>query len=440
MEIDARLIKFNRDISPNINSMIGESKSLIQKLNSFCSITDNAKDAFDTSFKTDGADAIKEKMSYLNVSAKNISNSIFNDLDVVLDKCRKLSFGINDLEALLDEYNVVNSKSDQNEANNFEIKFLDMQEELLKLYNEIENTDLELGHFSNEKEGISLRSFSNLKNNDYSLLYEKDGSIYQKSMPIFRGKRYNLDDSLNIIYDNKKILLADKEAGLLVVNYLKEIMNNGYGNDKYSLWDYQKSKYSNSDGIAKVMNRILEDSYEGNKCSSLGEFAAVAATVLSQGPVNLRYGYNIDNSWNSIGFANILSEGSLSNSEFVSWCYTQGLCKKSEKVELKEDSISNIFMEFSKETYGMTLEDLSKLEIGSCLSKSSNGRDKVLFGMVIGYTKINEDPAVVIAQALSNKSGSYCNIYKIKDCFGNGDNKWQRYVPASVIENIIMRG
>ena len=438
MEIDARLLKFKDDISPYINNLAGESKILTEKLNNYCSITDSASDVLDGSFNTKGISSIKKEISNMSFIAKTISDSIFSELDVVIEKCRTLSTGIADLEALLEEYKLVINKSDYNDIKAYEKEFKKKQDGLLALYNEIASADLASSKLTSLSKEVSAGSIDS-DNKDSLCIHEQDGVIYQKSMPIFRGRKYNLTSDINIIYDANKISLADKEAGEEALKYLRTMMKQNKDSE-IALWDYQKKKFSNNVGIAKVMDEVLEESYISSKCSTISQYAAVAATVLSQGLVNLKYGSSSDKGWNSLGFDTILDNGaSLTNSEFINWCYTQGLKKTRKKIVLEDDTISNICQDFSKDVTGMTYEELCNLENGSCLTKYIKGRENFLIGMVIGYTKVGGEPSVVVAQALSNKSGSYCSIYKVKDCFGNSNNKWQGYVSTNIIENELKR-
>ena len=425
MEIDTRLQEFKRDISPNINNLFRESKALTDKLSDFKTVNDSASDALDTSFKSEGIKALKEEITYTNSVATAISESIFNELNTILDKCKILSVGIDDLEALLDEYKIVFDSKDENEIKSYEIIFTDKQEELLKIYNEITNAD-----FYNKLMYFDVDSISNNGRKDNNFIQEKDGTFYQKSMPIYRGKKYELINDINVIYDMKKILQADKEAGKEAVNYLRSLMKNSTNNA--SLWDYQKNKYINNSGIAKVMNVVLEDSYVANKCSSISSYAAVAALVLSDGLVDLKYGSSPSDSTSTLGFDKIINNGSsLSNTEFICWAYNQGLLKTSNKL-VEEEISTNICLDHSKDVSSITFDELCKLPIGTCLIKKVRGKDQI--GMVVGYTKVNEDLAVVVAGALSNKNGSYSNLYKVKDSFGNDNNKWHRFILASDIE------
>lgn len=469
MELDANLVKFKAEIAPVITSMTSQSQILTQKLSNFSSITQNATSALNASFNTNGVSAVKQEITYLNTVVNTISESISSELNTVLGKCSDLLNKIEELEQLIEKYKTEYeaykaalqaydnapsdskpAKPDYSKVKEIENKFKVQQEAALALYQELLDYDASctmLSSFSTPANSTDLTDTFGYNGTQFaSFMYEEDGVIYQKFMPIFRGKQYTLNNNFTIVYDTAKMIAADKEAGTEAVNFLRQTMSSGkYNHNGVRLWDYQQKRYSNKAGITKVMNQVLEDSYKANNCSSIASYASVAGMVLSQGLVNLKYGGCASGGWNSVGFDTIIDRGgSLVCNEFVGWCYTQGLYKTGNNTKLEDFTPGNIFFNFSKDVTKMTYEELCNLEVGSCLTKKITGeKNNYHIGMVVGYTTVDGEPAIVIAQASDNQngmSGSYCYVYKVKDCFGTGNNKWQSYTPASVMERRVTAG
>ncbi len=453
MEIDPKLIEFKSKISPALDGISNAASDLASKISSFQTLTNNASSSLSSCYKSDGTVDVKTQISYLNSVSSLLSDSLTTELNAVISKCKAVDAGIVTLEAILTKYNAALSKYNSDKADPdktadyspvsiLETQFKNKQTEVLNLYNLVMASDAsctKLNAFtSSGSVGTDDSGLLGYSGTMISYMWEENGVIYQKFMPVCKGKVIQMEENFVIVYNVNNMLSADNEKGTEAVNYLRSVMKSGeFGYLGTRLWDYNSKKYSNSESekIAKVMNQVLEDTYKANNCSSISDYAAVAGMVLSSSLVNLRYTAN--NVGNTVGFDSICKAGGFVCNHFVAWCFTQGLYKTGNDTKITDFTPLNIYSHYSKSVSTMSSEEIQNWPIGSVVTKKYPGNLHI--GIVVGHTTIDGEPAVVVAQS-GGLSGSFCMAYKISQCFGDSTTQWQRYATPSMMETRVKAG
>ena len=452
MEIDSQLLEFKSKVSPSIDSCSSAASELASKISSFQSLTNNASSSLSSCYQSDGTVDVKTQISYLNSVSSLLSDSLSSELGNVISQCKTIDAGIATLEALLEKYNTALAKynadksdpdktADYSPVSSIETQFKNKQTEVLNWLTLVKNADAtctKLNAFTNTGTvGTDDSGLLGYSGTMISYMWEENGVIYQKFMPVCKGKVIQMEENFVICYNINNMISADSEKGTEAVNYLRTVMSTGeFGYLGTRLWDYQKTKYSNSESekIAKVMNQVLEDTYKANNCSSISDYAAVAAMVLSSSLVNLQYG---GGGGNTVGFEQILKQRGFVCNHFVAWCYTQGLYKTGHDTKITDFTPLNIYSHYSTSVSGMSTEEIKNWPVGSVVTKRYPGNLHI--GVVVGHTTIDGEPAVVVAQS-GAVSGSFCMAYKISECFGNGENQWQRYATTDSMETRVKAG
>ena len=464
MEINAKLLKFKSEVAPNIGTMSSASSKLESDIVNFNHTNQQAYSEIKNSFNSQGMSSVTAEVAYLNEVTTKVYQSIGSELNAALTKCSDLAKGIEELEeilkkynAALDEYNAAlkdeNKTADKSKVNQYESEFKAKETELLAKHDELLALDASLTILAQFKQSESNTDGSGDTNSDGSglnftgpyakYIYEENGIIYQRMVPVWKGTMCETGTNYTIVYNKAKMLAADSTAGQQIINWLTNQMNGkGIGS---KLYQYNKGKVTaaSASGIGKVMDVVLNDTYKANGCKTVGDYAAVAAMTMGVGPINLRYGGG--KGGYTDGVQQLLTSGAtLDCIGFVSWCYHQGVYRTGSPDNTTTGCSMtplNILAHHSKNLATMSQQEKENLPVGTVLSKKTQGNYHV--GVVVGYTTINGKKHILVAQSSSNSlGGSYVWAYDVNTKFGayNGGGNWMGASTPDMMTTRITKG
>lgn len=465
MEINAKLLKFKSEVAPNIGSMNSAASSLESNIVNFHHTNQQAYEEIKNSFNSQGMSSVSAEVAYLNEVTTKVYDSIGSELKSTLSKCQALADGITELEEILNKYNEAlaaynaalkdeKKTADKSKVNQLESEFKAKEEELLAKHDELLGIDASLTMLaqfapSSTDSGASTDGSTDTSTGlNYSgpyakYIYEENGIIYQRVVPVYKGQLCDMGTSYTIVYNESKMLAADQTAGSQIINWLRGQMNGtGIGS---KLYEYNKGKVTSASasGIGKVMDVVLADTYAANNCKSVGDYAAVAAMTMGVGPINLRYGGG--KGGYTDGVEQLLTKGAtLDCIGFVSWCWHQGVYRTGSADNTTTGSLMtplNLLAHHSKSLATMSQAEKENLPPGTVLSKKTQGNYHV--GVVVGYTTINGKKHILVAQSSSNSlGGSYINAYDINTKFGDydGGSNWMGATTPDMMTTRITRG
>ncbi len=472
MNIDNRLLEFQSNVGSKLSEIEAAKTQLYDDIVMFKSINDSISSNLMSVFKGNGGDSIKPEIEYINQTVDKVKQSIESELSSAISSSNNLNSGIDELKRLLSAYEAAVSKynsisndadhineknSARSEKNRAYNNFIDKQSQLLNDLANLKSLDSSLtileqyGKADNSilQSLSSLSGFTASYDNKVSftgIYYESDGVIYQKIIPICKnGVSYVPDIQYVIVYDKKKLLDADINAGQDAIDFLTGKMN-GSRNDQY-LWDYCSGNYPNtSQAIAKVMNQILEDTYKANNASTVADYASLSAMIATNSLVHLGYSSNLAE--NTYGFEQLLgSGGGIDCIGFVRWSYSQGLYETGivKNGQNPADYYNqgtdltplNLLLHHSYDLGEMSIEDKMNIEIGSVLSKPTDNNYHV--GIVIGHTTTEDgDPAIIVAQSSNTTIGANNRVYTLESLGAEGN--WQGVTTSSLMFDRIING
>ncbi len=464
MEIDGKLLKFKSEVVPHIGSMSSASNDLSANIKNFSDDNSHAFSEIKDSFNSQGMDKVTAEVAYLNEVTQKVYQSIGQELNKALSKCSELATGIEELEKLLEKYNTelanYNAASkdpektaDRSALTKAENDFKTKQEECIQKHDELLAMDGSLtmlsafstpsGSNTDDTTGQDLTGSFGFNGAYAKYIYEENGIIYQRVMPIFKGQLCDMGTSYTVVYDKNKILSADQTAGSQLISWLQQQMNGQNLGKK--LWNFNnKITGVSTSGIGKVMDVVMNDSYKANNCKTISQYASIAAMVMGVGPVNLAYG----SSGKGIladGVENLVKCGAtLDCIGFVAWCYRQGIYRTGSPDNIQSGSSMtplNLYSHHSIRLATMTQEQKENLPVGTVLVKKTQGNLHV--GIVVGYTTINGKKHVLVSQSSSpDMGGSIVWAYDVNTRFGdyNGGTNWERAATPELMERRVTGG
>ncbi len=461
MEIDAKLKKFKSEVSPSIGSMKSASSDLLSTMQNFKSTNDSAFSSIQTNYNSQGMSSVATEVTFLNDVTSKITQSIESELNKALTACEELTTGIEELEKLLEAYNTAlnnyNSEVknnpdktvDKSAVNKAESDFNKKQEECLKKHDEITSMDASLtilAAFSTPADTSDIPVDSSEFGSSQSYgkyIYEENGIIYQRVVPIYKGKFCEMEKGFTIVYNEAKMLAADPTAGQKAIDFLRSQINGQNLGKK--LWDFRtKIVGVSSSGIGKVMDVVLDDTYKANGCKRISDYASIAAMVMGTGLVDLKYGGS-GKGVSAYGVEELIRSGAtLDCIGFVRWCYYQGIRKTGSPDNIQTGSSMtplNLYSYHSRRLATMTQQQKENLPIGSVLVKKTPNNLHV--GVVVGYTTINGKKHILVSQSSGGSySGSWVNAYDISTKFGDYDGgiNWERVATPDMMEQRVTRG
>ena len=448
MEINAKLLKFKSEVVPHIGTMSSAASSLSSNIVNFHHTNNSGYEEIKNSFNSQGMSSVTAEVAYLNEVTTKVYESINSELTGALSKCSSLASGIEELEGILAKYNEAlsaynaalkdeNKTADKSKVNQLESEFKAKEEALLAEHDALLALDGSLTMLAQFKAqdtstvtddtGTDTSSGLNFTGPYAKYIYEENGIIYQRVVPVFKGQMCDMGTSYTIVYNESKMLAADQTAGSQIISWLKDQMNgNNLGSKLYNF----NGKITKASGaaIGKVMDVVLNDTYTANNCKNMGDYAAVAAMVMGVGPVNLRYGGSGRGGYTQNCEQLLGAGGTLDCIGFVNWCWHQGLYKTGQQDNTTTGSSMtplNLLAHHSKSLVTMSQQEKENLPVGTVLSKKTSGNYHV--GIVIGYTTINGKKHVLVAQSSSPSiGGSIVWAYDVNTKFGayDGGSNW----------------
>ena len=449
MNIDSRLTNFQTSVSPQLTAMVSSKDNLVTDIENLKKINDSFHSSLKAAFKGDGADSVTPEIEYLNQTTTKIQQSLESEMTTVLDKCKTLDTGINNLKNILQRYNDAlsryNSMDDKDdnkhsayqEVENLKREFEREQTKLISQHDEIMNYDSSvtiLNDFGKADTSTSLNGFTAEYNGTEfaSIYYHKDGVVYQKVVPICKdGQMAPLKQTYTIIYNTQNILASagDTEETQALFSFLNAKLTNST-NDAF-LWDYSAKKYnkSTSENVGKIMNQILQDTYKANNAKTVSDYAALAAMVANNSAVHFGYGGNSNQC--TYGYVDVLKGGGkLDCIGFVRWCYSQGIYnagvigpnESAGKLIGQGGTMSplNLLAHHSLKIKDMNMTERANIAIGSVLSRpcydGAGNINNYHVGVVIGHTTDAQGrPAIVVAQSSNTTIGANNRVYLLED-------------------------
>jgi hypothetical protein len=469
MEINAKLIRFKSEVVPHLGTIASGSNDLLSSIKNFSDINSHGISEIKDNFQSQGMDQVTSEIAYLSDVTTKVYQSIGSELNSALTKCQSLATGIGELEKLLETYNdelskynsaLQNSKNktaDKSAVNAAEAAFKAKEEALLAEHDALLALDgslTMLSAFSTPADTGTLPADAGSSSGDDTgtgipagayakYIYEENGIIYQKVMPVWKGNLCDMGTSYTVVYNKSKMLAADQTAGSQIIQWLTDQMNGKNIGSK--LYEYNKGKVTiaSASGIGKVMDIVLTDTYKANNCKTVGDYAAVAAMTMGVGPINLHYGGG--KGGYTDGVENLLKSGAtLDCIGFVSWCYHQGVYRTgSTDNTMLGCSMTplNIMAHHSKNLATMSQAEKESLPPGTVLSKKVPGNYHV--GVVVGYTTINGKKHILVAQSSGNQlGGSYIYAYDVNSKFGpyDGGGNWMGASTPDMMTTRITKG
>ena len=468
MEINAKLLKFKSEVAPNIGSMNASSNKLTSDIQNFHHTNQHGYDEIKNNFNSQGMSSVTAEISYLNQVTTKVYESIGSELNNALSKCATLSSGIDELEKILKNYNDAlsaynaalkdeNKTADKSAVTKYENEFKTKEEECLKQHDELMSLDASLtilAQFapasSNGTEDTGSGTNTDVTSGlgfsgPYAkYIYEENGIIYQRVVPVFKGQMCDMGTSYTIVYDKAKMLAADSTAGQQIINWLTNQANGKNVGSKLYNYNNGKVTAASASGIGKVMDVVLNDTYKANNCKSMGDYSAIAAMVMGVGPINLQYGSSGKRGYTN-GVEQLLTSGAtLDCIGFVNWCWHQGLYKTGGADNTTTGSLMtplNLLAHHSKSLATMSQQEKENLPVGTVLSKKTDGNYHV--GIVIGYTTINGKKHVLVSQSSSHSmGGSIVWAYDVNTKFGNydGGSNWMGATTPDMMQERMTKG
>lgn len=105
MEIDAKLLKFEANVSPYLEKLDTFEKELTTDITNLLTLNNVMVDNLNESFQSSGGTSVLAQMEYINQTVKKIEQSLESELGKMIEDCKKLHSGIKELEQILGEYN-----------------------------------------------------------------------------------------------------------------------------------------------------------------------------------------------------------------------------------------------------------------------------------------------------------------------------------------------
>ena len=469
LEIDAKLTRFKSEVVPHLGTMASGSNDLLSSIKNFHDTNSHGVEEIKNSFQSQGMDQVTSEIAYLSEVTTKVYQSIGSELNSALSKCQSLATGISELEKLLETYNSELSKynsaqakakeenktADKSAVNAAEAAFKAKQDALLAEHDALLALDgslTMLSAFSTPADTSTIPADTSSGDDTGTgipagafakYIYEENGIIYQKVMPVWKGNMCDMGTTYTVVYDKNKMLAADQTAGSQIIQWLTDQMNGKNIGSK--LYEYNKGKVTkaSASGIGKVMDIVLNDTYKANNCKTVGDYAAVAAMTMGVGPINLHYGGG--KGGYTDGVENLLKGGAtLDCIGFVSWCYHQGVYRtgSTDNTTLGCSMTPlNILAHHSKNLATMSQAEKESLPPGTVLSKKTQGNYHV--GVVVGYTTINGKKHILVAQSSNNQlGGSYIWAYDVNTKFGeyDGGGNWMGASTPDMMTTRITKG
>jgi len=473
MNIDSRLTNFQTNVSPQLATMVTAKTNLTTDIENLKKVNDSFSSSLKTVFKGDGADSVTPEIEYLNQTTTKIQQSLESELTTVLDKCKTLDTGINNLKDLLNQYNEAlsryNSMDDEDsnyhsayqEVERLKKEFESLQEKLIGQHDEIMNYDSSvtiLNDFGKVDNTVGSNGFTaEYDGTEFaSIYYHKDGVVYQKIVPICKdGQAVQLKETYTIVYNTQNILAAagDTEQTQELFQFLNDKLANK--TSAPFLWDYSAKRYKKetSENIGKIMNQILQDTYKAHNAKTVSDYAGLAAMVANNSAVHFGYGGN--SSQCTYGYVDVLKGGGkLDCIGFVRWCYSQGLYnagvvgpnESAGKLISQGGTMSplNILAHHSVEIKNMSMTERANIEIGSVLSRpcydGAGNINNYHVGIVIGHTTDEQGrPAIVVAQSSNTTIGANNRVYALEE-LASGKNKWTNVSTPEMMTTRVTQG
>lgn len=458
MEIDAKLLKFEANVSPYLEKLDTFEKELTTDITNLLTLNNVMVDNLNESFQSSGGTSVLAQMEYINQTVKKIEQSLESELGKMIEDCKKLHSGIKELEQILGEYNSNMSrlnKMEQDDPNwssiaakvtsskqQFEIK----NQELCKSHDELlarESGSEKLKEFqvteSTTDTGLTITS-NVTSDNSVSIYYEVNGVIYQKVLP-YSSSSGGVGATYTIAYDKNAIVKAvgqDSEMGKQAISFLNSKLKGN--NDSQVLWKMFGKSYTNKEcsDIGKIMDVILEGSYKANNCKSVSDYATVAAVVATNSLVTVRNGSS-GNTYTK-GFTEVVKSG-YNCIEFTAWTYYQGLLKTNQagNNNLKGVTLYEIFENSEKIENMSSSELLSNLKPGTIISRYGSGSGHT--GTVLGVVKSDDGSyRVKIAQAQPSYDGGQRGVVVNTWRLDQLTNDWSRLMSTDTMTKRAVEG
>ena len=381
-----------------------------------------------------------------------------SELGSTLNECKVLNDGISELESILANYNAkvnqLNSMASDDSGRG------SIQSEISRLENDFKNKnkDLRTKHdtlLSKDGSSVILKAFTVTEdsvdltatagtNKNYTgkdkttnIFYEVDGVIYQKVLPYYL-KSGGVGSSYTIAYDKNAIIKAvgkDSEMGKKAISFLNSKLSGE--NNSATLWKMFGKSYSRQDyaDIAKIMDVVLEASYDANGCKSVSDYATVAAAVATNSLVHMKCNATTTNY--TKGFSQVIATG-YDCIGFTNWAYYQGVQKvknisdnNNANLPLRDFRCNDLFYHYGRKTKDMSLEERANIKPGSLIGRYGHT------GIVLG-TRKNENGgvSVVIAHSANSWSGALTYEWPVEKL----TDQWTKVMTPEDMTKLAVKG